>query len=464
MFTSRFILKVVKVVFTLCAAGILLVKIHRSQFPALSSSLSSLEPGASAGLQAYPSLFQLTTLDGIGVANFSLLASRFGRPKFNLTFLVSSNQSFVKNDNFDYGSQSLVAGAPSAEEIRRIVEDNNLHAEILNEDVFGPASQAHYVVVVQVHNRLRYLEKLVQSLQLNPLINWVLLIFSHDYFSVELNQFIRSIKFCRVMQIFYPNSIQLSPTSFPGKSPFDCTSSMTVSQARAANCQIWQRPDKYGHYRNVNYVFNGIPRLRHYNGWVVFLEEDHYVSPDFLYSFNSIADQMSSVCQDCHIITLGSYLRFQKRKVKWDEYLILPWFSSYHNMGMAFNRSTWNLIQRCAEMFCKYDDYNWDWSLLQVSNKCLKKRLTTLVLSGPRVFHIGDCGVHHKGKVCTADSSANEVVEKLKALQSQLFPKTFKVLLPLNAVRRVPKQPKENGGWGDPRDHQLCLNNTFPLS
>ncbi|KHJ42642.1 N-acetylglucosaminyltransferase II [Trichuris suis] len=450
MFTTRFILKVVKVVFTVCAAGILLVKIHR------------------------------------------LFPARLGSSRLNLTLLAKSNQTSIRADNFDYGSQPLFVSAPSVEEIRRIVEDNNLHAEILNEDLFGPADQAHYVVVVQVHNRLRYLEKLVQSLELNPLINWVLLIFSHDYFSVELNQFVRSIKFCRVMQIFYPNSIQLSPSSFPGKSPSDCAASMSVSQARAANCQIWQSPDKYGHYRNVdlaqikhhwwwkvNYVFNGIPRLHRYNGWVVFLEEDHYVSPDFLYSFNSIVDQMSSICQECHVITLGSYLRFQKRKVKWDEYLILPWFSSYHNMGMAFNRSTWNQIRRCAEMFCKYDDYNWDWSLLQVSNKCLKKRLTTLVLNGPRVFHIGDwCvtiprsnawtlfihGVHHKGKICTADSSANEVVQKLKTLQSQLFPKKFKLLLPFNTVRRVPKQPKENGGWGDPRDHQLCLNNTFPLS
>uniref|UniRef100_A0A5S6Q056 Alpha-1,6-mannosyl-glycoprotein 2-beta-N-acetylglucosaminyltransferase n=1 Tax=Trichuris muris TaxID=70415 RepID=A0A5S6Q056_TRIMR len=470
MFTSRFILKVVKVVFTLCAAGILVVKIHRSQ---LSSTL--LEPGGTtapsqAGLQAFPSALRQTGANDITLANIGIAAHR---PSQSGSTLVLFNQS-ARDNRIDYGYSALVA--PSVDDIRRIVEDNNLNAEIFNEDKFGPASKASYVVVVQVHNRLRYLEKLVQSLELNPLINWVLLIFSHDYFSVELNQFVRSIKFCRVMQIFYPNSIQLSPASFPGRSPTDCAATMSVSQARAANCQIWQSPDRYGHYRNadlaqikhhwwwkVNYVFDGIPSLRQYDGWVVFLEEDHYVSPDFLYSFNYFVEQLLSVCRSCHLITLGTYLRFQKGQVRWDEYAILPWFSSYHNMGMAFNRSTWDQIRQCAPTFCKYDDYNWDWSLLQVSNKCMKKRLTTLMLNGPRVFHIGDCGVHHKGKICTADSSADAVVVKLKSLQSQLFPKTFKQS-PTGVVRRLPKQPKENGGWGDPRDHDLCLNSTFARS
>lgn len=69
---------------------------------------------------------------------------------------------------------------------------------------------------------------------------------------------------------------------------------------------------------------------------------------------------------------------------------VTPWISSKHNMGMAFNRSTWHEITRCARHFCEYDDYNWDWSLQHVSQQCLKQKLHVMVVKGPRVFHIGE--------------------------------------------------------------------------
>jgi alpha-1,6-mannosyl-glycoprotein beta-1,2-N-acetylglucosaminyltransferase len=69
---------------------------------------------------------------------------------------------------------------------------------------------------------------------------------------------------------------------------------------------------------------------------------------------------------------------------------VTPWLSSKHNMGMAFNRTTWHEIKSCAKYFCSYDDYNWDWSLQQLSHQCLKKKLFAMVVRGPRVFHIGE--------------------------------------------------------------------------
>ena len=73
-------------------------------------------------------------------------------------------------------------------------------------------------------------------------------------------------------------------------------------------------------------------------------------------------------------------------------------------MGMAFNRSLWKDFQQCADMFCSVDDYNWDWSLLHVAQKCLpslygetpnekekpKFILGALVLKAHRIFHIGE--------------------------------------------------------------------------
>lgn len=68
----------------------------------------------------------------------------------------------------------------------------------------------------------------------------------------------------------------------------------------------------------------------------------------------------------------------------------MPWISSKHNMGFAFNRSTWKSIRKCRQHFCSYDDYNWDWSLQHVSQQCLQNKLHAMIVKGPRVFHIGE--------------------------------------------------------------------------
>lgn len=59
-------------------------------------------------------------------------------------------------------------------------------------------------------------------------------------------------------------------------------------------------------------------------------------------------------------------------------------------MGFSFNRTTWREILKCVEHFCSYDDYNWDWSMQQVSQQCLEHKLHAIVVRGPRVFHIGE--------------------------------------------------------------------------
>lgn len=69
---------------------------------------------------------------------------------------------------------------------------------------------------------------------------------------------------------------------------------------------------------------------------------------------------------------------------------VTPWISSKHNMGFAYNRTTWESVVRCAQHFCSYDDYNWDWSLQHVSQQCLRNKLHAMVVKGPRVFHIGE--------------------------------------------------------------------------
>lgn len=59
------------------------------------------------------------------------------------------------------------------------------------------------------------------------------------------------------------------------------------------------------------------------------------------------------------------------------------------NLGLAFDRTIWKLLSSCAEEFCKYDDYNWDWTLLYIMKTCMPSDLVGMILAGSRVVHIG---------------------------------------------------------------------------
>jgi hypothetical protein len=78
------------------------------------------------------------------------------------------------------------------------------------------------VILIQVHSRLNYLKELVRSLNETKHINETLVIFSHDLIDEKINDFIKTIDFCAVLQIYYPYSLQIYPDEFPGKDPNDC--------------------------------------------------------------------------------------------------------------------------------------------------------------------------------------------------------------------------------------------------
>ncbi|KAI6177063.1 Alpha-1,6-mannosyl-glycoprotein 2-beta-N-acetylglucosaminyltransferase [Aphelenchoides bicaudatus] len=351
----------------------------------------------------------------------------------------------------------------------------NFHHRILNVDKFGPlsAESVSVVLVVQVHSRPEYLSFLIESLRHARDINQTLVVFSHDLRSTEINDLIQNITFCRVVQIYYPHNIQLFPNIFPGQDSNDCPERISKDEAKSRKCNNWNYPDKYGNYRvaqltqikhhwwwKMNYVFDGI--IKRYGleqKYVLMLEEDHYLAPDALYILDSMIRDKENVCSDCEILCLGIYLKnYRTYANDINKLSVQIWFSSKHNMGFALNLETWQKIRSCSDLFCKdYDDYNWDWTLLQVSIKCLSARLRVIVAKAPRVIHIGDCGVHtHKCKPHDAAANARTLFESNK----QLF-------FPQNVVRseitkRTLKPSKPNGGWGDIRDHQLCIQNTFP--
>lgn len=54
------------------------------------------------------------------------------------------------------------------------------------------------------------------------------------------------------------------------------------------------------------------------------------------------------------------------------------------NMGLVIDRKIWHKIKTCAEKFCTFDDYNWDWTLQYISAKCLPVPLKTIAITQTR--------------------------------------------------------------------------------
>ncbi|XP_050595202.1 alpha-1,6-mannosyl-glycoprotein 2-beta-N-acetylglucosaminyltransferase isoform X1 [Bombus affinis] len=488
-------------------------------------------------------------------------------------------------------------------EIRRNIERANAEQRVYNEESFGPLANDAPIIVIQVHTRLTYLRHLIVSLAQAKGIEQTLLVFSHDVWHPDINYLVQSVDFCRVMQIFYPHSIQTHPRTFPGEDPNDCPRNIRKEQALNLGCINAKHPDLYGHYREAkftqtkhhwwwkaNRVFDQLSITRNHTGIVLFLEEDHYVAEDFLHVLRLMERTCKHSCKRCNVLSLGTYLKtynyfadfsrkflgvnsaLQKELLRglkrweasarqqsakaedvigtsdrgringipsnsgsgssstgsssnstptgtsnnknssvsgnviasntgaavilpiarnaqivrsasaWAFQLlpelysyyqkaeVIPWISSKHNMGMAFNRVTWNKLRKCAAQFCSYDDYNWDWSLQHIAQTCMppskgpgiaprtESGLITMMMRAPRVFHIGECGVHHKKTNCESTAVIAKVQNVLKAARDHLFP--TQLTLTVAGTAKKTKLRKGNGGWGDTRDHRLCWNIT----
>uniref|UniRef100_A0A914HCW3 Alpha-1,6-mannosyl-glycoprotein 2-beta-N-acetylglucosaminyltransferase n=1 Tax=Globodera rostochiensis TaxID=31243 RepID=A0A914HCW3_GLORO len=349
----------------------------------------------------------------------------------------------------------------------------NMHHEVFNTERFGQLNRDNvdFILIVQVHSRIDYLNYLVGSLSRAKGIERVLLIFSYDQNSDPINELIKSIDFCRVTQIFFPFNIQLFPNSYPGRDPSDCPEG--IKKSEDLKCANAAYPDTHGNFRlpklaqikhhwwwKANYAFDGImPKYGLEEKALILLEEDHIVAPDFLHSLKLIHKERKRVCPDCELICLGTYpKKFSNYEKDISKLGIEFWYSSKFNMGMAIDRKLWKAVQNCSQFFCSYDDYNWDWTLLQLSVRCLPSKMRVVYTKAPRVLHIGDCGVHtHR---CKVDRAAHDALKLFERANSSFFPASMHVL---EVGKRMLKPSKPNGGWGDPRDIRLCELNTHPL-
>ncbi|KAM3838135.1 alpha-1,6-mannosyl-glycoprotein 2-beta-N-acetylglucosaminyltransferase-like [Diretmus argenteus] len=345
---------------------------------------------------------------------------------------------------------------------RGIVFQLNFDQTIRNKEKFKAARHKDdLVVVVQVHNRPDYLKLLVDSLQKAKGVESILLIFSHDFWSPEINQVVASVDFCQVLQIFFPFSIQLYPQEFPGNDPRDCPRDIPKEDALKLGCINAEYPDSFSQTKHhwwwkLHFLWDRVCVLKDHKSLVLLIEEDHFLSPDFLHLLKLMSALKREQCSDCDILSLGSYSHIGYSS-KANKVEVKAWKSTEHNMGMVLSRETYQKLIHCTNAFCTYDDYNWDWSLQHLTVTCLPSYWKVMVSEAPRVFHAGDCGMHHKKSACMPVSQKTKIENILQSSGNQLFPKNLLITkrLPANGAGGVAPHVK-NGGWGDIRDHELC--------
>ena len=345
----------------------------------------------------------------------------------------------------------------------------NEEQRVNNVDIFGHVNNLNTsaILVIQVHNRSHYLKHLIHSLSTAEGINKTLLIFSHDLWDDELNRLVNEIDFARSLQIFFPYSIQAQKNVFPGHSSNDCPSRITKEEAEKRGCANAKWPDQYGHYRDAklsqmkhhfwwkaNYVFNELNISKNYQGLVLFLEEDYYLSKDFLSVLLLMEKERDLHFPTYEILSLGNHKLMDYEKTH-NSIHLTHWSNTKHQ-GIAFNREVWVKIHACSLAFCLFDDYNWDYSFLHVSTSCLKEKLKVMFIKGSRWCHIGECGVHFKKSKCDAEEAVKRAKNNLERLNPYLFPTKLNIgsFQPNHDARILPGF----GGWGDKRDHLLCMN------
>ncbi|XP_038612559.1 LOW QUALITY PROTEIN: alpha-1,6-mannosyl-glycoprotein 2-beta-N-acetylglucosaminyltransferase [Tachyglossus aculeatus] len=332
--------------------------------------------------------------------------------------------------------------------------------------VVGPGPPGDLVVVVQVHNRPEHLRLLLDSLRRARGIGHVLLIFSHDFWSREINQLVAGVDFCPVLQVFFPFSVQLYPDEFPGHDPKDCPRDLEKAAALKRGCLNAEYPDSFGHYREarfsqtkhhwwwkLHFVWERVRVLRDYEGLVLFVEEDHYLAPDFYPVLKMMWEKKRRECPDCDVLSLGAYASPRGFAGHGDKLEVKTWKSTEHNMGLALTRQAYGDLIRCTDAFCTYDDYNWDWTLQYLTSACLPKFWKVLVPEVPRIYHAGDCGMHHK-KPCRPATQSAKIESLLNGNRRYLFPETLSISKRYSVAAISPHV--KNGGWGDIRDHELC--------
>lgn len=342
------------------------------------------------------------------------------------------------------------------EQLMAKVERLNHNAEVFDPGKHGVVREETTIIAVQVHKDVERLQYLIISLGQVHFIQRVLLVFSHSYYDDNMNELIRSIRFCKYMQIFYPYSLQLHPDKFPGVDPDDCNSTGDRGAAARGDCfdRDARRTEHKQHWWwKLNMIFDGLD-LPSNKRVVVFLEEDDYVFPDFLYMLR-YARRAQAYFPTAEVIAMG---RPDALGLDYDTLIVDSWTPLY-DRGLAFNMSAWRKIKEKVSLYCLYDDCSWSYSLMHLFGAFPSGAAEMCACMAPRVVSTRALGA--------AGAGAGRAGALARARRGGLFPGAVRAAVALGAAGRVRREwapPRGNGGWADLRDQMLCLDPLVPTT
>ena len=204
----------------------------------------------------------------------------------------------------------------------------------------------------------------------------------------------------------------------------------------------------------MNAVWDGLPETRRYFGDILFIEEDHFIFPNAYRSIQLLVNLKLRKCPRCFAANLAP-LDVASKGEGWQKLVA----EKIGNVGYTFNRTIWRNIHSRAKEFCKFDEYNWDitmWSTIYTSFGG-----PVYTLRGPRrsAAHFGKCGLHQgQGSEAAACVDRGEAMIQVEDVDRRVN------IEPSWDVQYIEKQSgfgkgfKGYGGWGDARDHDLCMS------
>lgn len=363
------------------------------------------------------------------------------------------------SDNFsttylDLKFRSKIQDIQEILKIKDIIKNINIEQTMYNKNWdWIPNGNVSFIVVIQVHSNEDYLRQLLLSLNGANGINKALLIFSHDFYSHNVNQLIKRVKFAPYIQIYYPYSIQLHPNVFPGRDEQYCTEGYVCKKSDLRDPEAAQA--KHHWWWGANQVFDHMEITQHYNGTILFLEEGNYMTEDFLYISTLLRLARKKHCPFCEVLSLGAHKPVLSQYNKKTVISVEVWTKEVPRAGIAFNRQIWKALKSSSNVFCYYDDFNWDSSFRHVSEQKWEGSIYMTAVSGPRVFRLGECGSEESIHNMTCKEHDVYYVDAfIKQISKNLYP--WGMIMVVYKEKVFEEEPA--GLWGDVRDHELCMH------
>jgi hypothetical protein len=109
------------------------------------------------------------------------------------SFNLSSTNDEIKS----FDSSTIIINRTVIEYYRQFVDRKN-HEQLMHNNYLFSSKTTRYILLVQVHKRVVYLQKFIEMLQNVETINETLVIFSHDFIDDDINALITNITFVPV--------------------------------------------------------------------------------------------------------------------------------------------------------------------------------------------------------------------------------------------------------------------------